>query len=219
MKGKLDQSSCGELVHMIVLVFIIYWSSFCSSFCRVFQLLQLLAALDQCTHTIFRKESAHLLAGLPCCLLLLRGFNIVEICARLLLWSLATCPPHFHFRISARPAMSFVFCQLSYLSLNEILRIFRSIFLWQTWRCFFCTLVKFQVWHPYVKHEKMQGASALNLILQFNFLSSSMNFNDENALFAKAVLLFNSFSMVCWKSASWLKYTYSYTTAYLSSEL
>ena len=121
LKGKFDQSSCGELVHMIVFVFIIYCSSLCSSLCRVFQLLRFLAALDQCTLAFFRKESIHLLAGLPRCLLPVRESHIVEI------WSLATCPPHFHFRISARPAMSSVFASslilvLGILSLSEMPR-------------------------------------------------------------------------------------------------
>ena len=133
MKSKLDKSSCGELVHMIVLVFIIYWSSLCSSLCRVFQLLRFLAALDQCIPAIFRKDSVHLRAGLPCRLLPGHRSHIVEICAHLLLWSLATSPLHFHFRTSARQAMSFVFAStlilvLGTLSLSKIPRIFRSIF-------------------------------------------------------------------------------------------
>ena len=159
---------------MIVLVFIIYWSSLCSSLCRVFQLLQFLAALDQYTPAIFQKESVHQLAGLPHCLLPVCGFHIVEICAHLLLWRLATCPPHFHFRISVCPVISSVFASslilvLGILSQSEIHRIFHSIFIWQTWRCLFCTLVKFQVRHPYVKHGKTYDASASNLILLFNF--------------------------------------------------
>ena len=104
LKGKLDQSSCGELVHMIVLTFMIYWSAALSvEFSSCSDSFQLW------TRTLLRYSGRSPPICLLVCLVIscfLRWSYIVEICAHLLLRSLASCPPHFHFRISARPAMS-----------------------------------------------------------------------------------------------------------------
>ena len=117
MKGKLYQSSCGELVHMIVLFFMIY-CSLCSSLCRVFQLLRFLAALDQCTPAIFRKKSVHLLAGLPRCLLPVRG---VPHCRNLCPFAaLESCHMSYPFPFQDFCSFSHVcFCQLSYPSVRN----------------------------------------------------------------------------------------------------
>ena len=191
LKGKLDQSSCDELVHMIILVFIIYWSSLCSIpvaliSCSSGPVHSCDFLEGVCPFACWSASLSSAYAGVPHCRTLCSSAAL-ESCHM---------SSQFPFQDCCLSSHVICFCQLSYPSVRNSVskwetQDFSFHFLWLTWRCFCCTLVKFQVWHPCDKHGKTQDASASKL--RINFLSISMNFSDQNALHARAILLFTLF--------------------------